>query len=91
MEALLIVSAASMKLPISPPTYLPAALLVVRLAFGLMMFSHGLGKVQQVFGGDMEAFADPIGIGKPASLVLAAFAEGLCSLLVAVGSRRSRW
>ena len=61
-----------------------AGLLVLRLGFGIYMASHGFGKVQMLFAG--EAFpVDPIGVGPTMSLVLAAFAEFVCALLVAAG------
>ena len=60
-------------------------LLVLRLWFGLeMAFAHGLPKVLQIINGDMT-FADPLGIGMGFSLVLAAFGEFVCGLLIALG------
>lgn len=60
-------------------------LLVLRLWFGLeMAFAHGLPKLMKVLEGNMT-FADPIGIGEPASLLLATFGEFVCGLLIAVG------
>ena len=38
-----------------------------------------------VLAGNFDKFADPIGIGKPASLVLMTFAEFFCSLAVVFG------
>jgi putative oxidoreductase len=60
-------------------------LLILRLGVGGYMFSHGWGKLQMLFAGDFDKFADPIGLGKELSLVLVALAEGVCSLLVMVG------
>ena len=60
-------------------------LLFIRLASGGMMaYSHGWGKLQKMLGGDMS-FADPIGMGEEASLVLTVFAEFVCGILVALG------
>jgi putative oxidoreductase len=60
-------------------------LLFLRLASGGMMaYSHGWGKLQKMLGGDMS-FADPIGMGEEASLVLTVFAEFVCGILVALG------
>lgn len=60
-------------------------LLFLRLASGGMMaYSHGWGKLQKMLGGDMN-FADPIGMGEEASLVLTVFAEFVCGILVALG------
>jgi len=65
-------------------------LLILRLGAGLMLaFGHGLGKVSRVVDGNFQ-FADPIGIGAAASLVLAAFAEFFCALAVVVGFK-TRW
>lgn len=51
-----------------------------------MMFTfHGLPKVQLLLSGEELRFADPIGIGAVPSLILAAIAEFLCSILVAFG------
>lgn len=59
-------------------------LLILRAGAGLLILTHGLPKLMKVFTGDFS-FGDPIGIGAPASLVLAAFAEGICGLLVTLG------
>jgi len=61
------------------------ALLLLRAASGGMMaYAHGLPKAQKVMAGDFS-FGDPIGIGQEASLVLAAFAELVCGVLVVLG------
>lgn len=61
------------------------ALLLLRVASGgIMAYSHGWGKAQKLLSGDM-AFADPIGIGQEASLVLTVFAELVCGVLLALG------
>ncbi len=49
-----------------------------------MLYGHGWGKLMSVFGGNFQ-FLDPLGIGPAASLILAAFAEGICALLILVG------
>lgn len=49
-----------------------------------MAFSHGWGKFQKALSGDLS-FADPIGVGEEASLVLTVFAELFCGILVTVG------
>jgi len=60
-------------------------LLLLRLsAGGMMAFGHGLGKVSKILTGSFE-FADPLGIGPAISLVLAALAEFVCSVLVVLG------
>ena len=60
-----------------------AAIFRIFVAF-FMLYGHGWGKLMSVFGGDF-GFLDPIGIGPTASLILAAFAEGICSLLIIAG------
>lgn len=60
------------------------ALLVLRLSMGALLLTHGWAKLMRVMGGEM-AFADPLGIGAGASLVLATFAEFLCVLFVIAG------
>lgn len=60
------------------------SILVLRAGAGLLILTHGWPKLLKVFNGDF-AFADPIGIGAGLSLVLAAFAEGICGFLVTLG------
>lgn len=64
-------------------------LLVLRIGCGVPLFAfHGLAKLEKawaVLGGAEAAFPDPLGLGAKPSLLLAAFAEGICSLLVAAG------
>ena len=49
-----------------------------------MLYGHGWGKLMNVFAGEFQ-FADPLGLGPTISLILAAFAEGICSLLILMG------
>ena|SRR5690554_8055457 len=60
------------------------AVLLLRISAGALIFTHGLPKLMKVFNGDF-AFGDPLGIGPEISLVLAAFAEAVCSLLLIAG------
>ncbi len=60
-------------------------LLILRFGFGGYLMTHGWGKLRMVLEGRFDAFGDPIGIGSPASLVLATFAEFLCAFLVLIG------
>lgn len=61
------------------------ALLGLRVTFGgLMGYQHGWGKLQRYLEGSTK-FADPIGLGEPASLLLAALAESACAALVVAG------
>lgn len=61
------------------------SLLLLRLFAGIFMFyGHGLGKLLKVYRGEFQ-FGDPIGLGPEVSLVLSAFAEGICAVLLIVG------
>ena len=60
------------------------ALLILRLALGVLMLTHGWGKLSKILSGSYE-FGDPIGLGPVASLYLATFAEFGCSILVILG------
>ena len=60
-------------------------LLVMRLGFaGALIYGHGLSKLLE-YSQRSSNFADPLGIGSPASLALVVFAELFCALAVAVG------
>ncbi len=60
-------------------------ILILRLAVGCFMLTHGVPKLMSLFGDGPIQFADPIGIGVMASMVLAVFAEFLCSIFIIVG------
>jgi putative oxidoreductase len=60
-------------------------LLILRAGIGGYMATHGWSKLQMVLDGNYAMFADPIGIGPHASLILTAFAEFVCAVLVVVG------
>ncbi|MBC8005543.1 MAG: DoxX family protein [Verrucomicrobia bacterium] len=60
-------------------------LFLLRVTAGVFMLTHGMGKFSTLFGEEPIKFADPIGIGETASLVLAVFAEVLCSILLIFG------
>ena len=60
-------------------------LLVLRVfASFFMLYGHGWGKLMNVLNGNFQ-FGDPIGIGPELSLILAAFAEAICSFLIIIG------
>ncbi len=62
-----------------------AALLVLRLWYGVpMLFLHGWGKLTG-FGTMAEKFPDPLHVGNTASLGLVVFAEFICAGLIALG------
>ncbi len=60
-------------------------LLILRVSVALLMLAHGIPKLNTLLAGGPVEFADPIGVGETASLVLAVFAEVLCSLLLLLG------
>lgn len=60
------------------------SILLLRIGAGLLIFTHGLPKLLKVINGDFS-FGDPIGIGPEMSLILAAFAEGICGIFVTLG------
>ncbi len=60
------------------------SLLLLRIAAGGFMLSHGYGKMVKLFNGTFE-FADPIGLGVALSLVLTVFSEVLCALFIVLG------
>lgn len=67
------------------PASIDLALLAVRLSFGLGLVGlHGWGKLM-TYAERSGRFADPFGIGSPASLALSIFAEVVCAVLVALG------
>lgn len=60
------------------------AMLVLRVVFGALMFTHGLSKLKG-FSQVVGKFPDPLHVGQTISLSLTIFAETLCAALVAVG------
>ena len=66
------------------PAFIDLSLLLLRIAVGGFMFTHGFGKLQKLVNGNFE-FGDPIGLGPEISLGLTVFAEILCAFLVLVG------
>lgn len=61
------------------------SLLILRIAGGALMLTHGVGKMEALFGTDPIQFPDPIGLGATTSLALAVFAEVLCALFLIIG------
>lgn len=59
-------------------------LLILRVGFGTMILTHGIPKLLKLLSGDFS-FGDPIGIGEPATLILAVLSEFLFPVLVIVG------
>ncbi len=69
----------------SNQTQLSVALLIMRVAIGSFMLTHGVGKLMMLLAEGPVQFADPIGIGMTLSLVMAVFAEFVCSILIILG------
>lgn len=61
------------------------SLLILRLAGGVLMLTHGVGKIAPLFGSEPIQFPDPIGLGAPATLALTVFSEVFCSILLILG------
>jgi putative oxidoreductase len=66
------------------PPYVDFAILILRVGTAFLMIPHGYQKFQKIINGEF-GFADPMGIGEAPSLVLATFAELVCSILVLIG------
>ncbi len=64
--------------------YKHAMLLVLRVGVGSLMLTHGIPKLIKLATGNIT-FADPIGLGVEVSLMLAIFAEVICSILIILG------
>ena len=61
-----------------------AAILVLRLAVGLLMMNHGYDKLIH-YGAKHNSFMNFMGIGSSVSLALVIFAEFFCSLFLVLG------
>ncbi|WP_040496814.1 DoxX family protein [Fulvivirga imtechensis] len=60
-------------------------LFILRISLSSFMLTHGYPKLKTLLQGGEIAFYDFLGIGNTASLVLAVFAEFLCSIFVLLG------
>ena len=60
-------------------------ILFVRVSIGVLMLTHGLPKMAQLFSDQPVAFVGVFGMSVTLSLALAVFAEVLCSLLIFAG------
>jgi putative oxidoreductase len=69
----------------SPVKYFHTSMLMMRLAVGAFMLTHGLPKLEKLTSDEPIKFADPFGFGPAASLVLIVFAEVLCSVFIILG------
>lgn len=71
--------------PMPEPVPASLGLLVLRLAFGGMLLTHGWPKLQMILNGQAASFPDPLGIGPETALYLSTFAEFGCAILVMAG------
>ena len=60
-------------------------ILLLRLTAGGLMLTHGWPKLMKLFAGAPYKFADPLGVGVLASLILVVFSEVICALMVTIG------
>jgi putative oxidoreductase len=60
-------------------------ILILRICIAAFMITHGYPKLEKLIAGGEIKFADPIGIGQTASLVLVVFSEFFCSIFVGIG------
>lgn len=60
-------------------------LLILRLAAGGLMLTHGTPKLIKLFEGGEIQFADTFGLGMGITLALVVFAEFICSVLIILG------
>lgn len=61
------------------------SLLILRIASGALILTHGIAKIALLFGSDPIQFPDPIGLGATTSLTLTVFAEVVCAILLILG------
>jgi len=64
-------------------------LYVLRVGLSLMMLTHGWGKFNRLFAGEIK-FGDPIGLGSTLSLYLIVLAEFIAPILIILGFK-TRW
>ncbi len=67
------------------PQHLNIVLLITRIAVGSFMLTHGIPKLMKFFSTGDITFGDPLGVGTIPSLMMAIFAEVLCSIFVILG------
>ena len=70
--------------PLPLPAPADLGVLLLRVGTSVLMLQYGYAKLHNYLSGE-RGFADPIGIGEEATLVLAIFAEFFCSILLIVG------
>lgn len=66
------------------------ALLIIRVGVAALMLTHGIPKLQMLLAGGEIQFPGVMDLNPAVSLVLAVFAELLCSVLILIGLG-TRW
>ena len=69
----------------SNPLIIDIVLLIIRIFVGFAMLSHGFPKLQQLLSGEEVQFYNFLGIGEKFTLILAVFAEFVCSIFLILG------
>jgi putative oxidoreductase len=67
------------------PYFLDLSLLIVRVLIALTMLTHGTPKLMKFTENSPLSFEDPLNIGVVPSLLLAVFAEFICSIFILIG------
>lgn len=67
------------------PAITNIVLLVVRIFIGFAMISHGYPKLEKLMSGEEVQFFNFLGMGARFSMILAVFAEFVCSIFVILG------
>lgn len=69
----------------SNPLLIDIVLLVTRIFVGFAMLSHGFPKLQELLSGQEIQFFNFLGLSDRTSLILAVFAEFVCSIFIILG------
>lgn len=65
--------------------HLDYIILLLRITVAVFMITHAIPKMNKLMTGGEIQFSDPLGMGPTVSLVLAVFAELICSILIGFG------
>jgi putative oxidoreductase len=65
--------------------HLDYIILLLRITVAVFMITHAIPKMNKLIAGGEIQFPDPLGMGPTVSLVLAVFAELICSILIGFG------
>ena len=65
--------------------HLDYIILLLRITVAVFMITHAIPKMNKLIAGGEIQFPDPLGMGTTVSLVLAVFAELICSILIGFG------